>query len=144
MSRTNQIQAAFGYRYRLRGPSSSVPQARQFLELTWIKTSGFVPNTGEEAAAAALMEKAPVSVEPVTLTILPGELYSEPHDVVSQGPAQLATILGDEFDAMAAKNFAKVADEFILVKLPDGTVDDFFEGFLQGDGRQPQPHEARG
>jgi hypothetical protein len=45
--------------------------------------------------------------------------------------SQLATILGDEFDAMAAKNFAKVADEFILVKLPDGTVDDFFEGFFR-------------
>ena len=78
---------AFGYRYRLRGPSSSVPQMRQFLELTWTKTSGFVPNVGEEAAAAALMEEAPVSVEPVTLTIPPGELYSEPHDMVSQGPA---------------------------------------------------------
>jgi hypothetical protein len=33
------------------------------------------------------MEEAPVSVEPVTLTIPPGELYSEPHDMVSQGPS---------------------------------------------------------
>ncbi|MGD9746654.1 MAG: hypothetical protein AB7Q64_18115, partial [Verrucomicrobiales bacterium] len=51
--------------------------------------------------------------------------------------SQLATILGDEFDAMAAKNFAKVADEIILVQKPDGTVDEFFEAFFRAFDGNP-------
>ena len=51
--------------------------------------------------------------------------------------SQLATILGEEFDAMAAKNFAKVADEIILVQKPDGTVDEFFESFFRAFDGNP-------
>jgi hypothetical protein len=47
------------------------------------------------------------------------------------GATQLASILGDEFDATVAKNFAKVADEIILVKKADDTVDEFFEAFFR-------------
>jgi hypothetical protein len=51
--------------------------------------------------------------------------------------SQLATILGDEFDAVAAKNFAKVSDEIILIQKPDGTVDEFFEAFFRAFDGNP-------
>ncbi len=51
--------------------------------------------------------------------------------------SQLATIMGDDFDAVIAKNFAKVADEIIVVAKPDGTVDEFFEGFLRAFAGNP-------
>ena len=45
--------------------------------------------------------------------------------------AQMKTILGDDFTEPLQKNFMKVVEDLILVKRPDGTVDEFFEGFFR-------------
>ncbi|GAA5121164.1 hypothetical protein GCM10023212_15900 [Luteolibacter yonseiensis] len=51
--------------------------------------------------------------------------------IIERQFARLITILGDEFTAEIGRNFLKVADDFILVKKADGTVDEFFEGFFK-------------
>lgn len=51
--------------------------------------------------------------------------------------AQLQTLLGDDFNDTIAKNFAKVADEFILIPRADNTVDEFFEGFFRSMDGNP-------
>lgn len=45
--------------------------------------------------------------------------------------AQMKTILGDEFTETLQKNFMKVVEDLILVRRPDGTIDEFFEGFFK-------------
>ncbi len=51
--------------------------------------------------------------------------------IIERQFSRLIHILGDEFTEQIGKNFLKVADEFLLVKQADGTVDDFFEGFFK-------------
>lgn len=51
--------------------------------------------------------------------------------IIEQRFAQLITILGPDFDGTIGRNFLKVADELILVRQADGTVDDFFESFFR-------------
>ncbi len=40
-------------------------------------------------------------------------------------------LLGEEYDAVTMKKFMKAAEERVIVVHPDGTVDDFFEGFFR-------------
>ncbi len=40
-------------------------------------------------------------------------------------------LLGDECDAVTMKNFMEAAEERVTVVHPDGTVDEFFEGFFR-------------
>jgi hypothetical protein len=51
--------------------------------------------------------------------------------IIERQFARLTHILGDEFTEQLGKNFLKIADEFILVKQVDETVDDFFEAFFK-------------
>ena len=40
-------------------------------------------------------------------------------------------LLGDECDAITMKNFMKAAEDRVVVVHPDGSVDEFFEGFFR-------------
>ena len=52
-------------------------------------------------------------------------------NIIERQFARLMHILGDDFTSGIGRNFLKVADEFILVKRANGTVDEFFEGFFK-------------
>jgi len=52
-------------------------------------------------------------------------------DVFSKRTSQLMHLLGDECDAVTMKNFMKAAEDRVIVVHPDGTVDEFFEGFFR-------------
>jgi hypothetical protein len=45
--------------------------------------------------------------------------------------AQLSHLLGDECNDAILRNFMKVADETIVIRHADGTLDEFFEGFFR-------------
>jgi hypothetical protein len=45
--------------------------------------------------------------------------------------AQLGHLLGDECNDIIVKNFMKVADEAIVIRQADGTLDEFFEAFFR-------------
>ncbi len=51
--------------------------------------------------------------------------------VLSKRTAQLMHLLGDECDDVTMKNFMKVAEERLIIGHPDGTVDEYFEGFFR-------------
>ena len=51
--------------------------------------------------------------------------------IIERRFAQLMHILGDDFTKEMGENFLKLADELILVKKADGTVDEFFEAFFR-------------
>lgn len=51
--------------------------------------------------------------------------------LIHKRAAQIAHLLGDECDETVMKNFLKVAEERLIVTRPDGSVDEFFEGWLR-------------
>lgn len=72
-----------------------------------------------------------------------GDVYSKPTlrkftrttagaAILEKQMSRLMTIFGEEFTEALGRNFLKVADELILVKQADGTVDEFFEAFFKG------------
>jgi hypothetical protein len=52
-------------------------------------------------------------------------------DVFSKRTSQLMHLLGDECDAVTMKNLMKAAEERVVVVHPDGTVDEYVEGFFR-------------
>jgi hypothetical protein len=91
----------------------------------------------ENRMAAQGFERATFNFKEWVKTAVPDgnvrKLIKSPggRDVFAQRTSQLMHLLGDECDAVTMKNFMKTAEDRVIVVHPDGTVDEYFEGFFR-------------